>query len=70
MGDLLARSQPGERHPRAVVTEAEVREMRDLHWTFGMTYAAIGEWYGVAPTTAKAICLGRRWRHVPRPARP
>lgn len=66
------RSQPGERHGRAVLTEAEVVEMRALHADYGLTYRECAAWYGIAPATAKAICRGRRWRHVPMPqaARP
>ena len=62
------RSQPGERHGRALLTEAEVREMRALRADFGMTYADLAAWYGIAPATAKAICRGRRWKHVARDA--
>jgi hypothetical protein len=65
------RSQPGEAHGRAILTEREVVEMRELHADYGMTYAALAAWYGVAAATAKAICRGRRWRHVPEaPRRP
>jgi len=59
------RSQPGEAHGRAVLTRQEVIEMRVLHRDFGLTYASVADWYGIAPATAKSICRGRRWRSVP-----
>jgi DNA-binding transcriptional regulator YiaG len=61
------KSQPGERHGRAVLTEREVREMRALRKGYGMSLRDLAEWFGVSPATVRDICRGRRWRHVPMP---
>jgi plasmid maintenance system antidote protein VapI len=61
------RSQPGERHGRALLTEREVLEMRSLRKCYGMTLRDLADWFGVSPATVRDICRGRRWRHVPNP---
>ncbi len=61
-------SQPGEKHGRALLTEVDVLDMRRLRTDYGLSYRDIAEWWGIAPATAKSICRGRRWRHVPMPA--
>jgi hypothetical protein len=54
----------GERHPRSKLTDAQVREIRQL-LVQGMTMAAIGDRFGVDRSTIHGIKKGRTWRHVP-----
>lgn len=53
----------GEQHGSAILTEAEVREIRSWR-TAGFLLRQIGAAYGVSPSTIKAIASRRIWRHV------
>jgi hypothetical protein len=57
------RTAKGERHHRAVLTEADVIEMRRLH-AEGETYAELQRKYGLKRGSARDACV-RAWRHVP-----
>lgn len=53
----------GERQGSAKLTEAQVREMRELH-AAGWKYKALAEKYGIVWSAAQNICHRRRWKHV------
>lgn len=55
----------GERHPRAVLTDAQVCELRDLREQRGLTYAQLVELFAergrkVSIDSVKLICQYRR----------
>jgi hypothetical protein len=50
----------GERHPQAVLTEADVRFIRRSR----AQLADLADRFGVTPTTVWAARRGRNWRHV------
>lgn len=55
----------GERHPRAVLTDAQVCELRDLREQRGLTYAQLVELFAergrkVSLDSVKLICQYRR----------
>ena len=54
----------GEDHPDAVLTEADVRDMRAVRAAEGIPYYAIAERFGVAPRTAYLAVTGRTWAHI------
>jgi len=58
------RAPRGEDSGRALVTEDQVREMRSLRKSTGMTYRRIAERYGVGPHVVMAACQRKTWRHV------
>lgn len=51
---------PGEKNPKAKLTEVEVRAMRKARGT----HAEVGERFGVSPAQAWGIRTGRYWRHI------
>lgn len=53
----------GERSGRSVLTEQDVRDIRELRKD-GMTYTQLSVWYGVSQGTLTAIVSRRTWRHV------
>lgn len=53
----------GERHPHARLTDAKVRELRDLA-AQGLSRAALGRQFGVSYHTIGRIVAGKKWRHV------
>jgi len=53
----------GERHPRAVLTDAIVLGIRARHAT-GESFAAIAASLGVKQTTVRAACTGQNWGHL------
>lgn len=56
-----AGAKPGELHPNAKLTEAQVRDI----WTStGRTYRELSEIHGVSQQAICDIRKGRRWRHV------
>jgi hypothetical protein len=54
----------GEDHHRALVTEGDVRQMRDLYEKGGHTLAEIGAQYGIHLSTVHMIVRRRTWKHV------
>lgn len=57
------RQARGERTGRARLTEALVREARNLR-AAGAPLAELAARYGVDSSTISAVCLKRTWRHV------
>lgn len=53
----------GERHARAVLTEAGVRELRDLK-AQGLSYRAIAAHTGHPQSRVADVLTGRSWKHV------
>jgi len=53
----------GERHGHAVLTEGDVRQMRDLR-AAGKTFREIAERFSVSVMTAYRACTGKLWRTV------
>lgn len=54
----------GERAGRAVLTDGQVIEIRNLYAAGGLSAARIGEMYGVAGSTIRRIAAGLRWTHL------
>src|SRR5690242_2251925 len=54
----------GEEAGAAKLSEAQVREIRDL-WRRGWSHARTAGHYGVSATCIQAVRAGRSWRHVP-----
>ena len=53
----------GERSGRAVLTEQDIRDIRELR-DEGMTYMELSTWYSVSSGTISAIIARKTWRHV------
>jgi hypothetical protein len=51
----------GERNPMARLTADDVRAIRRRHWSDGVTYARLGQEYGVHSGTIRHICSGVYW---------
>ena len=52
----------GQSHPRARLTDDQVREMRQLHQQRGKGYFLLGIIFGCSEWTARDICTYRtRW---------
>lgn len=56
-------SNRGERHPRAVLCEADVIDIREKHRS-GRTVASIAREIGVCRTTVSAAANNATWKHV------
>lgn len=59
----LSAYRRGERHPRAKVTEADVREIR-RRVSDGASPTDLAARFGVTPSAIHGITAGRTWRHV------
>jgi hypothetical protein len=55
----------GEKCPNAILTDAQVKEIKALRGT--MTQQAIADMFGVKRGTVKSIFHGKAWKHIPRP---
>jgi hypothetical protein len=55
----------GERQGRAILTEAQVLEIRRLHATGEFTQREMGERFGVTVQTISAIIRRTNWRYLP-----
>lgn len=53
----------GERHPRAVLTEDQVRQARALR-AAGTQIKVIAARFGITAAAMSAVCTRRSWRHV------
>lgn len=53
----------GERNPRAILTEANVREVRERA-ALGETHRALAQAFGVGKTTITHIVRRESWKHV------
>lgn len=49
----------GEWHPSAVLSDAEVEVMRDLHENHGWGYWRLAQKFGISKSAARDICLYR-----------
>lgn len=54
----------GAAHHAARLTPEKVRELRALYAAGGISFAAMGEHFGIHPTSAHAIVKRESWRHV------
>jgi hypothetical protein len=65
LGDMVrkGRSAKGEDHSQVVMTEALVREARDLA-SQGMRHREIGQHLGIHPGTIRSAVLRQSWRHI------
>jgi DNA invertase Pin-like site-specific DNA recombinase len=57
----------GEHNPVAVLTDAEVREIKDLYLTGAHSYVEIARRFHVARSTVQQIINGERWHHLLEP---
>ncbi len=62
MQDMVERGRQasGTYHGRAILTEAQVLEIRDSH----LSVQELADWYGVGKTTIQHILSGRNWKHL------
>lgn len=63
-GRTAHNSLPGERHPNAKLTDAQVMEIRQRH-ALGERRATVATAFGVSKELIKAIVARRAWRHLP-----
>lgn len=54
----------GEDHSQARLTNADVRQMRQLRRETAMPFKNIAELFGVSPMTAYRACKGQSWSHL------
>lgn len=54
----------GEKHGNAKLTEAAVREIRQLYATGGITHKQLAKRFHVSPTTIQQALSGQRWSYV------
>ena len=66
MADMVAkgRSPRGEKHPRAILTDADVYEMRRLYKECSVPVRDLAVKFGVALRTAYDVIRYKKWRHV------
>ena len=55
---------PGERHPRAKLTEKQVLEIRAKYASGEMKSRALAKAYGVAKTTIEGVIYRYNWKHI------
>lgn len=56
--------QKGEAHGNAVLTDAQVVEMRRIRSTTDATYRELAEMFNCSPSTVAWIIRGEYWRHL------
>jgi hypothetical protein len=60
--------QKGEKHPRAILTDEKVREIRQLYTGDGRSggsgYVALARKFGVSRGAVQGIISRRRWKHL------
>jgi len=62
---VLAKSNKGENHPFAILTESKVRVMRRLYWVKGISSGCLAKLYSInSPETVWDAMVYRTWRHV------
>jgi len=54
----------GENGPKAKLTEAQVREIRERHGSGSITYRALALEYGVHETSISQIVRRKTWAHL------
>jgi hypothetical protein len=54
----------GSKHPRSKLTPEAVRLMRQMYEQDNMTFASIGELFGVHRTCVHKVCRYLAWKHV------
>lgn len=69
MADCVAKGRQarnrGEKAGRAVLSEAQVREIRSIYAKGGIGSEALGREYGVTGRQIRYIVSGQEWGHVP-----
>jgi hypothetical protein len=60
---MKGRSLYGEKHPGVVLSEEQVREIRQLKTT-GIRVTQLTKRFGVKEATIYAVCSRRLWKHV------
>jgi len=56
--------QRGEKNPRAKLTDARVREIKEQYASGNVSQANLGEIFGVSRSTIESILNGYRWKHI------
>lgn len=59
----LNKPRKGETHASAKLTEADVRQIRQLY-AEGTRYYILAKMFGIKPASVKGIITGRNWKHV------
>jgi transposase len=60
VGLTEASKRCAETHPRAVLSDREVDQVRELHEEHGLSYTKLAEKFGVSRSTIRDICKYRR----------
>lgn len=58
------RARRGERHPKAKLSEQDVRDVRLIHASGRVTGRALARLYGVSHTAMLNVLRGRHWKHI------
>ena len=62
--DAYSRARKGEDHPMAILSEADVKEIRRLSKEEGLKPKQLAAMFGVSQVTAWNIVTNRSWKHV------
>ena len=54
----------GSKHPKSILTEQEVKQIRTLYATQNYTYKALAEEYNTSISNISEIVLGKTWTHI------
>jgi DNA-binding transcriptional regulator LsrR (DeoR family) len=54
----------GEKNPNSKLTEAEVKEIRDLYKTGSFTMVQLGERFGMSRRSISAVINKERWKYL------
>lgn len=54
----------GSKHPRSILTEQEVKRIRELYSTQNYTYKTLAQEYNTSTSNVSEIVLGKTWTHI------
>jgi hypothetical protein len=69
LGPGLPPTRYGSDRPNAVLTEADIPDIR-AQYRAGFRYHELAEEYGVDPETVRNVLVGNTWSHIPDPLGP
>ena len=60
------RNTMGEKHPKAILTEEDVKQLRSLHipWNRKASIPVLSKRFGISPNTAYQIIYRKIWKHI------
>jgi len=63
-GEHTSHHSQGEDHPNSILTEREVREIKEIYEETDKTQKEVGDEYDISHKTVSDIVNGRRWGHI------